>query len=70
MAIASAIIVAGEAIISTSVDVVQNYVFSVAKEEFQSVWYLKDEIKRTSELVETIRDGVEDAEKKQLQNEG
>ncbi|MQM16692.1 hypothetical protein Taro_049654, partial [Colocasia esculenta] len=68
MAIAP-VIAAGEAIISASVDVVQNYVFSVAKEEFQSVWYLKDEIKRTSELVETIRGGVEDAEKKQLQDE-
>ncbi|MQM11511.1 hypothetical protein Taro_044416 [Colocasia esculenta] len=63
------VIAAGEAIISASVDVVQNYVFSVAKEEFQSMWYLKDEIKRTSELVETIQDGVEDAEKKQLQDE-
>ncbi|MQM04225.1 hypothetical protein Taro_037018 [Colocasia esculenta] len=62
-------IAAGEAIISASVDVVQNYVFSVAKKELQSVWYLKDEIKRTSELVETIRGGVEDAEKKQLQDE-
>ncbi|MQM11510.1 hypothetical protein Taro_044417, partial [Colocasia esculenta] len=69
MAIASAIFVAGEAMISASVDGVQNYVFSVAKEEFQSVWYLKDEIKRTSELVETIQGGVEDAEKKQLQDE-
>ncbi|MQL96344.1 hypothetical protein Taro_029020 [Colocasia esculenta] len=68
MAIAP-VIAAGEAIISASVDVVQNYVFSVAKQEFQSVWYLKDEIKRISELVETIRGGVEDAEKKQLQDE-
>ncbi|MQL84080.1 hypothetical protein Taro_016603 [Colocasia esculenta] len=50
------------------VDVMKDYIFSRAKEEFKSVWYLKDEINGISDLVETIKRVDEDAEKKQLQN--
>ncbi|MQM23822.1 hypothetical protein Taro_056892, partial [Colocasia esculenta] len=50
------------------VDVMKDYIFSRAKEEFKSVWYLKDEINGISDLVETIKRVDEDAEKKQLQD--
>ncbi|MQL99504.1 hypothetical protein Taro_032217 [Colocasia esculenta] len=67
---ASAAIAAGTVIISDSgvVDVMKDYIFSIAKEQFKSVWYLKDEINGISHLVETIKRVEEDAEKKQLQN--
>ncbi|MQL98515.1 hypothetical protein Taro_031221, partial [Colocasia esculenta] len=51
------------------VDVMKDYIFSRAKEEFKSVWYLKDEINGISDLVKTIKRVDEDAEKKQLQKE-
>ncbi|MQM09526.1 hypothetical protein Taro_042405 [Colocasia esculenta] len=41
----------------------------LCRQEFNSVWYLKDEINKISESVVTIQGVVEDAEKKLLQDE-